>query len=198
MASRIHDVRSRGDNRDRHPAAVEAAAVRRSVDAEGQAADYRDARGAQPPAERVGDLGAVWAGAARAHDRHGRLVSEQVQHVGAPDGEQNGRRVGEVAQERRVGVRVGADRRARSGGEPVALRVHVERIEEGQRLLDLPSCRRGDQVVLREGEQPRRPALAAAQQSGDPGCQVSDQEGAPETGIAGVDHAAIRSHVSSR
>jgi hypothetical protein len=100
-------------------------------------------------------------------------------------------------KQRRVGRCVGAEGREATRAQALALGVRVELLEERKRVLDAPAGRGGEQLLLGKCEEAGRPALAAAEQPGDARREVSDQECSPQTGCAGVDHAAIRSQLSS-
>ena len=76
-------------------------------------------------------------------------------------------------------------------------RVGVELLEERERLLHSLARRGREQLVLWKREQSGRPPLAPAEQPGDARREVSDQERPSQAGCAAVDHAAIRSQLSS-
>ena len=93
---------------------------------------------------------------------------------------------------------MGAERREAARGKPLSLALHVQRLEELERPLHSLPGRCREQVILGKGEQPRRPPITATEQPGDTRGQMGDQERAPQTGCAAVDHAAIRSQLSRR
>jgi hypothetical protein len=82
--------------------------------------------------------------------------------------------------------------------QPAALTAEVEGFQKCPRLLDSPPRGSSEQLVLGQREQPVRSSLAAGHQPRDSRGEVRDQECPPETGAAGVDHAATCREASSR
>jgi hypothetical protein len=82
--------------------------------------------------------------------------------------------------------------------KPLALADCVQGVEEIQSLLHPPPRRGREELVLREREQTGGLPVGTPEQPGDTGCEVPQEERAPEAGVAGVDHATTRCQESSR
>jgi len=120
VRARVDDVDAGAEDGDGDAAGIEGGGVRGGVDAARQAGDHRDAGGDQLRGEVAGGVERVGRGAARADDgdrgqaRQGEVAAE----------EERRRRVGDLAQQRRV-VAVVERHRARAQRLDLAANVVV-------------------------------------------------------------------------
>ena len=165
---------------------------------ERQAADDRNAGRAQPATERVGDLRAVRAGSPCADEGDGRLAPERLERICAAQAEQHGRSIVELKEQLRIRAGVPADRGDLVTRERCPPAGAVEALEKRTRPPGARTGHRRDQLVVAERQQAAGPRPPLPEQARDARREVGQEEGAAQTGLAAVDHAATRCQPSSR